>query len=137
MPIPNLLHPVPVKIRQLSRSTTVYDDDAREPIQIVGRTSELTVQGQVRWYEQYRQEPTLVGVVEGASGYVLFRLADLEAQSVVLQRQDQFVQIGSRETDVYVVALEWVGHYADQGGPTMVKAHFADRQPARQTRGGV
>lgn len=136
MPIPNLLHPVPIKIRQLSRATTVYDDDAREPIQVVGRTAELTVSGQVRWYEQYRQEHTRVGTVEGASGYVLFRLADLAAQSITLQRQDQFIEIGGRATDVYVVSLEWVGHYDDQGGPTMVKAHFADRQPARQTRGG-
>ena len=135
MPQPNLLHPVPIVVEQINRGTTYYDTDAREPIQFAARPTQVTVQGQVKWRAQKRLEQHRGGVVEGASGYVLFRRVDLAAVGVTLDIEDRFARIGDVDTDVYINRLEWVGHYPDAGGPTLVKAHFQDRGPARQTRG--
>ncbi len=135
MPIPNLLHPVPIEIEQLDKGNTYYDDDAREPIQFAARKTKITVSGQVNWGAAMAADHERTGAVENASGYVLFRYVDLEAAGVVLQREDRFTSIGGVVTDVYVDRLVPRGHYPDIGGPTMVKAYFVDRQPARQQRG--
>jgi len=65
----------------------------------------------------------------------VFRKVDLDAAGLVLQREDRFAKMGHVETDVYVISIEWQGHYPDQGGPSLLKAHFEDRGPSRQTRG--
>ncbi|KKN79938.1 hypothetical protein LCGC14_0334460 [marine sediment metagenome] len=135
MPNPNLIHPVPVQIQQIDRSETFMDPDAREPIQHAARTVTVTVQGQPRWNSQLLKGHDRGGSTETSLGYVLFRLSDLNAQSVVLQVNDRFKKIGSVNTDVFIVRLEFQGHYPDQDGPTLVKAHFEDRQPSKQRRG--
>jgi hypothetical protein len=135
MPQPNLLHPVPVVLEQLSEADTYYDEDAREPIQDGARPVQVTVQGQVDWRAQKDLALLRGGNLENASGYVLFRVVDLAALGITLEPEDRFAQIGGIDTDVYIHRLEWVGHYPDAGGPTMVKAYFWDRAPARQTRG--
>lgn len=135
MPIPNLIHPVPIKIRQIQRGATYYDEDAREPIQHASRSTTKTISGQVKWRSQFELGHEKGGPTEGAAGYVLFRKIDLEAQAIELQDGDRFVEIGNRETDVYVTALRPVGHYPDRVGYTMIKAFFEDRQPSKQTRG--
>lgn len=135
MPLPNLIHPCNVKIKQILKASTIYDEDAREPVQQATRAAVKIVPGQPKWGQQYGIEAGKAGVAEGADGYVLFRKVDLDAANVTLQPNDQFIQMGHVETDVYIVRLEWCGHYPDQQGPSLLKAHFADRQPARQTRG--
>lgn len=133
--IPRLLHPVPVTIEQIDRGETLYDEDAREPIQQAARKVSKTIPGQVKWFSQFDDKPTRAGTIENASGYVLFRQVDLTAYAVELATEDRFSRIGTRDTDVYVVSLRPVGHYPDQGGHTMIKAFFKDRQPSKQTRG--
>ena len=135
MPLPHLIHPVPVVVEQLSTADTYYDEDAREPIQGGARPVQVTIQGQVEWREQKDVRHMRGGIVENARGYVLFRLIDLAAVSVTLAVEDRFARIGTIDTDVYIHRLAWVGHYPDAGGPTLVKAYFWDRAPARQTRG--
>jgi len=135
MPIPNLIHPVPVEIRQIDESETIYDDDMREPVQQSVRASTVTVPGQVKWGMDQNLQTRLRGAEEGSDGYVLFRYVDLAAQGITLAREDRFVKLGNVDVDVYVKALRPEGHYSDQGGPTLVKAFFADRQPSRQTKG--
>lgn len=135
MPIPNLLHPVPVVIAKINRAGTRYDNDAREAVTQAARDSAVTVQGQVKWGLQEGLQPTKTGPKEDASGYVLFRRTDLATAGITLEQNDRFASIGGIDTDVYVSRIEWTGHYPSAGGPTMVKAYFADRQPAKQTRG--
>ena len=131
MPIPNLIHPVPIEIQKIERANTMYDEDAREPIQFAKRKATLTVPGQVKWASQFKLEETRVGPVEGASGYVLFRQVDLDAADggagIELEQNDRFIKIGTRNTDVYIIELTPTGHYPDQLGHTMLKAWFADR----------
>lgn len=135
MPLPRLLHSVVIEIQQIDRTGTFQDDDAREPVQIVKRNITKQLPGQVKWGSQYNLEPTKVGPTENSDGYVLFRKVDLDSQSITLKSQDRIIKMGHVETDVYIVNFEWIGHYTDQVGPTMLKAYFIDRQPSKQTRG--
>lgn len=135
MSIPNLLDPVPVEIRQIDRGTTFEDPDAREPIQQAARKNVVIVQGQAKWGAQLQRGHERGGSTEGSAGYVLFRIIDLNAKSITLGQNDRFSKIGNIDTDVYIERLEFTAHYADQGGPTLVKAHFRDRQPGKQLRG--
>lgn len=137
-PVPNLIHPVPIEIEVLDKadigsgtSGTFFDDDFREPVQQSARESVIIVPGQVKWGDQDQLDPTRGGVVDGASGYVLFRFVDLNAKSVTLKQNDRFIKIGLEDTDVYVIKLRPEGHYPDIGGATLIKAFFADRGPTK------
>lgn len=132
--IPNLIHPVPVTICQKVTATTVFDEDAREPIGDVERDSSVVVNGQAKWRSQFDVDMEAGGIEESADGYVLFRRVDLVAAGIELQTFDRITKIGTIDTDVYITRLEWTAHYPDQGGPTLVKAHFVDRQPAERER---
>jgi hypothetical protein len=129
---PNLINPVPIEIEQLDISTTIYDDDFREPIAQASRTTKVTIKGQVKWETKDGLRVMRGGVEEIAAGYVLFRLIDLAANNITLRQNDRFTKLGTEITDIYIIALRPEGHYADIGGPTLVKAFFADRQPTRQ-----
>ncbi len=131
---PNLIHSVTVEIQQIDRSETFMDPDAREPIQHASRDAIKKVQGQPRWNSQQLRGHERAGSTETSLGYVLFRLEDLDAQSIILQVNDRFKKIGRINTDVFIVRLEFQGHYPPDG-PTLVKAHFEDRQPSKQRRG--
>ncbi|KKN30264.1 hypothetical protein LCGC14_0835790 [marine sediment metagenome] len=131
---PNLIHPVPVEIQQIDLGGTFMDPDAREPVQHATRATTVTVPGQPRWNSQLTKGHERGGRTESAIGYVVFRTLDLNANSVVLQVNDRFKKIGTVDTDVFIERLEHTGHYPDQGGPTLVKAHFTDRQPSKQRR---
>lgn len=138
MPIPNLLHPVPVIIEQINKARqednsgdgTWFDDDFREPVQQAARSSVVTVQGQPRWGNSQKLGASRMGPESEATGYVVFRYVDLADAGITLQQNDRFTKIGTLDTDVYIISMRPEGHYADVGGPTLVKAFFKDRQPA-------
>ena len=135
MPLPRLLHPVDIHVEKIDRAATAYDHDAREPIVQAARKTIVVVPGQVNWGTQKGLEPSKAGPREGASGYVLFRHTDLTVAGLTLEDNDRFAKLGNVDTDLYVDRLEHTAHYGDQGGPTLVKAYFSDRAPAKQTRG--
>ncbi len=95
MPIPRLIHPVPVTIEQISTANTLYDDDAREPIQFAARTTPKTIAGQVSWQSQFNEGNTRGGTIESSAGYVLFRQIDLTAASIELHLEDRISRIGT------------------------------------------
>lgn len=142
MPIPNLLHPVPVSIQQIDKTDqdvsggdgTWFDHDFREPVQQVADAVAGVVQvpGQVKWGMDEKLMATLSGALAEADGYVLFRYVDLEANSITLKQNDRFTKLGKIDVDVYIIGLRPEGHYTDVGGATLVKAFFKDRQPSRQ-----
>lgn len=135
MTVPNLLHPIPVTIVQGDPDATLYDEDAREPAQQLARATPVVLQGQVKWGAVEEVEMERQGVAEGADGYVLFRKIDLDALGITLAPNDRFTKIGHVETDVYILKLQPMGHYTDQGGHTLVRAWFADRTPAKVAHG--
>ena len=131
MVLPNLIHPCDIVIAQIIRGETFYDEDAREPIQQADREVEVTVPGQPSWIRTEEYQVTKGGTRINASGYVLFRKVDLDAISIEIQESDQIKKMGHVETNVYVVATEWLGHYPDQDGPALIKAYFEDRSPSK------
>ena len=130
--IPRLLHPATIELEQAASAQTVYHEDAREPIGTIARDDVKTIQGQVKWGTTKGLGMSAPGPEENAAGYVLFRKVDLDAQSITLAINDRIKKMGHVNTDVYVIRLEWIGHYTDQSGPTMVKAWFEDRSQARE-----
>lgn len=141
MPLPRLIHPVPVQVEALQRSATIVDEDFREPVQQATRGPRVTIQGQVKWGLDEALKMSLSGADQESSGYILFRLADVRAAGLgQLKQNDRFVSIGSGankvDVDLYVTALRYQGHYGDQGGATLVQAFFKDRFPSKSTRGG-
>jgi hypothetical protein len=131
MPVPRLLHPVPVELKQVELSKTLMDEEAREPVQHAARSTIFKLQGQVRWTRVKSLNVEAGGVVNGADGYVLFSYADLSKAGVVLNINDQFTKIGGLVTNVYITMLEPLGHYPNLGGPGLVKAYFRDRDPTK------
>lgn len=132
MVVPNLIHPISVKIQQLDLSNTFQDDDYREPVQQAIYEDTKTVQGQLNWNMEKELKVDIGGVSTNASGYVLFRYFDLSLQSITLKMNDRFIQFGFVETDSYIIKLTPQGHYTDSSGPTLLKAFFVDRKPSRQ-----
>lgn len=140
MVMPNLIHPVPIVIEQIDQERqednagdgTWFDDDFREPVQQAARAASIQCPGQPKWGSSSRLGASLAGAESEATGYVLFRYVDLEAKSITLRKNDRFTLIGKQATDVYIVSLRPEGHYTDQGGATLLKAFFKDRQPSKQ-----
>jgi len=137
VPIPNLIHPVPIRVQRENKSSTFVDDDFREPVQQAARLTEFTVGGQVLWGRASSVKPGRGGPQEEYDGYVLFRYVDLETLGQEIKRGDRFALIGKIQTDVYVIYLQPCAHYGDQLGATMVKAYFKDRTPSRQNAGSL
>lgn len=138
--LPRLIHPISITIERVVNSLTVQDDDYQEPVQKVVRTS-FVVLGQVKWGMDKRLDATSSGAVEGSDGYILFRRVDLIAVGLGdVERGDRFIRMGggalARPVDLYVTSIRPEGHYQDQGGATLLKAFFRDRQPVEQNRGG-
>jgi len=140
--LPNLIHPVPVQIKQLLRTTTPVDPDYEEPIQQASLGPAVSVPGQVKWTMDERLRTSLTGAEVESQGYILFRRADLRAKGVAeLKQNDRIVAVGvganERLVDLYITGIRFEGHFPDQGGATLVKAFFRDRDPGKQTPGGA
>jgi len=131
MPIPNLLHPVPIIIRLIEQAETFFDEDTREPVQMMARKPTVTLDAQVRWPRSKDADPSMAGRVDESRGYVLLRKIDLDNASVSISIGDNIIKVGTIDHDLYVNELEPLGHYGDQGGHTMLKCYFNDRSPSR------
>lgn len=128
MVLPRLNHPIPITISVVDETETTFDEDYREPVQQSER-SEFVVQGQIKNFGQ-EMELDVGGRKVMATGYVLFRYIDLNTVGIVLKYNALITKLGNLDTHVYVIGLTPIGHYSDQGGPTMVRAYYNDRQPA-------
>lgn len=137
---PSLIHPIPVFLRKAERTlTAVQDDNLHEPVGQVRRPQAPTrLLAQVSWGKDQRQDQAQEGNSGSSDGYLLFRTSDLRAKHLAVEIGDRITQIGdgaaAQPMDLYVVALTWMGHYPDQHGASLVKAHFEDRRPSREAR---
>lgn len=136
--LPNLIHPIVVWLRQIDRArTAVMDDVLKEPIgQARRKLKPIRLVAQMSIGDTDRPRQSEGGVVEESAGYLLFRTSDLRRAKITIDRGDRIVKIGDppnqRDADLYILKLQWRGHYQDQGGPTLLKAFFEDRHPSRQ-----
>jgi hypothetical protein len=130
MPTPNLIHPVPIQIKQLDTSNTAMDRDYREPILQSKRSSTVTVQGQVKWWSRSNLDFTEGGSQEEYTGYVLFRRVDLERQGITIKNNDKIIKIDNLDMDLYITKFNPIAYY--KNGYSLLKCFFLDRQPANQ-----
>ena len=142
MALPRLMHPIIIAIEPLNRVATIVDDDFREPIQQGNRAIRYSIPGQVKWGGDDQAKASNLGSESESDGYVLFRFVDLRNAGInVVKQGDRFVSMGSgankQDIDVYVVKIQQMGHYPDRSGPSLVRAWFKDRHPAKQNRGGI
>ncbi len=125
MVVPRLIHPVPVQFRSTNVGATHYDNQAREAVQQTVEDTAVDLVGQVSYVNDSRggRRRTIsdAGASEDDSGYVLFRLRDLEEKGVNPKMGDRFVKIGKRDVDYYVTRQQDMGHYGDQSGGTLVR----------------
>lgn len=129
---PRLLHITDIDISRIDKSTTAYDEDAREVIQQATRYTTIALPGQIAQGQSKGLDLVIGGVQLRADGYVLFRKYDLDAAGFTIVVGDRFSKFGHLDMDVYVIKLKWIGHYADKDGATLLKAFFQDRQPTKQ-----
>jgi len=130
MVMPNLIHPVSVKVERLDESATVYDEDAREPVKQGSRKVVYTLPAQVNWGAHNGMDPSDIGPSDNESGYVLFRKTECVAAGYHPQRKDRIIQIGSLTgLTLYITSVRPMGHYPDQSGYTLWKCSFSDRSP--------
>jgi len=126
---------VDVTLVQLNKGDTVFDDEAREPLQQSERDAAITLKGQPKFLSSTDITANLGGPLESSSGYVVFRKTDLDnapSGPIVLQNNDRITQIGHIEFDVYIMRIEPFANYPDTQGPSLFKAWFADREPGKQ-----
>lgn len=139
MPQPKLIHPLNIVIKPLDTSTTIYDANAREAIQIVKRKVTITIAGQVEYrdFTQHAQSDARYekqGFVGEERGYILIRYIDAAQLGYVPAIGDEITMIGldtltPQSTIAFVHRLKPCMHYP-RFGKTAVKLYFADRKPA-------
>lgn len=146
MVVPNLIHGIPITLVPIDRAATKFDPDTREPIQQAARGTPVIVQGQPKWVSSttdgITQDVTRGGPTPQSRGYVLFRVIDLLAAGLpknavtgqYLDFQCRISKMGNDDYDLYIIKFVPLGHYTDQNGPTLVKAHHVDRDPGKQPR---
>jgi hypothetical protein len=127
-------------LQQKDTASTVYDDDAREPIAQVARavvgTTVTTVElkAQASWNRALRTEwqgGGQGGVSEGADGYLVFRVGELEKKGITLQRGDRIISVAGRTTDLYLLEELPAAHL--DGKSRTQHWDFEDYQPAKGT----
>jgi hypothetical protein len=135
MPSPRLMHPVPVTIEQINRDQLIANVNARETFHGARQISKRTVELQAQHRKMGSNVPAVsaAGFNDVSTGNILVRTKDLRRLGVVLKRGDRIVKIGrgpnALTMDAYLLAVEEMAHYPSQGGPTLQKWHYGDRDP--------
>jgi hypothetical protein len=136
MPVPNLINFVDVTVEQIDKAATIYDPDSREPIQSAARAVPFTIKGRPKWLSSKELQVMDQGAADQARGYVLFRVVDLVAQGVTIAIGDRVTVVGVApgvtDQEVYITRLQPTAYWADQGGHTLLKAWFTDREPSKE-----
>jgi hypothetical protein len=154
MVLPRLIHPVQCVLKINNRSATRMDSDTREPLQRLKYRGQITLSGQPSGQsgDSFRKKSVDMergGRSEKESGYILFRTVDLDTALKTIGStydewandyngavNDRILSFGNQRVNAFVTRLEPIGHYADQGGSSLVKVYFTDRSSARKTGGG-
>ena len=136
-----LIEPSPVIIEQRDVPATAVNTRAREPIKQVRRKTAFTIDAQISWGRSARigfGGGAQAGVSIEASGYLVFRMRELEERSLKLSRGDRVTHMGldhdgdplpAEGGGVYLTNKLYFGHIA--GGPAFVAWDFVDYEPTK------
>lgn len=125
-PNPRLLHPVPVIIEVRDLSQTIFDDDAREPVRQVERSTAVTVNAQILWDFRNDPKPLEGGLEYLESGYILVKLTEIRALGLDFKFGDRITKIGDLDTELYITRSRPMAHYPPNGAALM-RYYFGDR----------
>lgn len=128
MPNPRLIHPIPVIIEQRDLTTTIYDEDTREPVRQVARKAETTINAQILWDFHDDPNPKTGGLELEETGYILAKISELKSASISLSFGDRIKKIGDLDVELYITRTRPLGHYPPTGA-TILRAYFTDRDP--------
>lgn len=142
--LPILLHKTLCTIEPIDAATTRYDEEAREEIDNMKRKATITIFAQCEYRRglQSRTGADLQSVVTGGTnleefGYILVRVRDCEAKGWTPTIGDRVSKMGRRLTDVYIFAMQPIGHYADQNGSSLLRCYVQDRAPSSIAKGPI
>ena len=134
MPRPRLIRPTTITIQPVDRTTTEWDQDAREPLRTVARKTTITIPGQPRFGTLRlggRGEDvwTATGLDESANGFITVRKVDCDAIGYTPSTGDRITKVGARTTELYVIKVHDLGHWSDTDGYSLMRLYFRDRRP--------
>lgn len=141
MPYPKLLHPLNIEIQPLDVGNTIYDQVAREEIQIVGRQNSIIIPAQMEFRDSANDaigdsKYTPAGLTPTEKGYalILTRTRSIIAPTWEPRIGDRIARLGvGSETEislnVYVSRTKQSMHYP-RYGYCGLKLFFSDRKPS-------
>jgi len=128
MPNPKLIHPIPVTLELLKVGDTIYDPDTKEPVSDVARET-VSLQAQVKFFKENELSVGEQGPEKKSTGYLLFKRTDLVLIGISPKQGDKITKIG-HETglEYFIIDSTPMAYYPDQGGHTLLKCSFQDRE---------
>lgn len=130
---PRLIHPIWITIAPISKSTTTYDAEAREPIREAAKATAIKVKAQNRVRRLAEPEFQPIGVVEDVRGWLTVEKQHTDSFNYIPKRGDLISKIGHRTTQVYIVWWEDMAHYTDQDGAGLMRLYYSDRRPSARS----
>ena len=127
-----LIEPSDIVIEQLDKSSTIYDEDSREPIKQVRRSVPVLLEAQVSWSRTKRtgfSRGAQGGVSKEASGYLVFMRRDVADAGVTLARGDRITSIADGAVDpvLFLTGEQKAGHLSNVANLEIWD--FSDKQP--------
>jgi len=134
--IPELIEPIVVTIQQFDEANTVTSAGLSGRHELLNVRAELppfTLPAQVAFGDNsMKPEFQQIGVDEQAAGYLVLRFIDVQNAGVTLKRGDKITKLGQLDVEYYLLHTlgDPAAHFSSQGGFTLFRMFFADRNPA-------
>lgn len=134
--IPRLIQPIEVTITPIDRASTLYDDNAREPVRQAAYLTPIIIDAQVEWFDSLDADFGPGGALEHMSGYLIIRAVDMTRKGYTPHRGDKITSLGEQSDQLfYIDAVERAAHWSAQKGPTLRRLPFTDRKPTQTKQG--
>lgn len=140
--LPNLIHKVRITVEPLNHAATTFDPEMREEIggMSFGPAFTIFAQPEYRKAMQARTGADIQTVSPGGTnleeyGYMVIRKRDADKRGWTPQPGDRIAKMGHRNVDLYIIAFQPMGHYADQNGASLYKVYLQDKTPGSTIKG--
>lgn len=131
--VTRLIQPSEIVIQQLDLSSTLFDEDAREPVHQARYSTAISppLEAQVSWTKATRTSYKFTG--QGGRhtesvGYLVFLKRELEAAGVTLQAGDRVTSIAGETYKLYLQDSQKAGH--SNNNPNLKFWFMTDKRPS-------